>query len=445
MKRICIANATIINESRTFVGSVLIENDRIARIIAHDGQQQLPICDETVDAKGCYLLPGIIDDHVHFREPGLTHKADIESESRAAAAGGVTSYFDMPNTSPQTTTLKALEEKREIAAKNSLINYSFFFGATNTNAEELSRLDTKRTCGVKLFMGSSTGNMLVNEQNALERIFRTSPLPIMVHCEDSQIIDRNMRYYQSVYGFNPDIRFHPLIRSAEACYRSTALAVCMANESGAKLHIAHVSTAHELELIRPENPLITAEACIAHLLFCDKDYATLGTKIKCNPSVKTEKDRDALRKALTDGRIAVIGTDHAPHLLTEKEGGAATAVSGMPMIQFSLVSALELVESGILDIEQLVRLMCHNPAKLFDISERGFLREGYKADMVLIRRKPWTLTSDMVKSKCKWSPLEGKTFKWRVEQTFCNGIRVYDAQTDTFAEHQAGEEICFNR
>ena len=376
-------------------------------------------------------MPGIIDDHVHFREPGLTEKADIDTESRAAAAGGVTTYFDMPNTVPQTTTLEALEEKFALAAQKSHVNYSFFFGATNDNLALFPQLDSHRIPGIKLFMGSSTGNMLVDRRESLEQLFSSVKLPIMAHCEDTAIINRNMAQAKQLYGDDPKVIHHPEIRSEEACYESTRLAVELARKHHARLHIAHLSTARELELIDPS--LITAEATVSHLYFCDRDYANLGTRIKCNPAIKTERDREALQRALTDGRITVIGTDHAPHLLSQKEGGCAKAVSGMPMIQFSLVTMLELVDNGILSLERLVELMCHNPARLFEVRHRGYIREGYQADLVLVRpNTAWVCTKSVIQSKCGWSPMEGHMFLWRIERTLCNGHTVYtDGKVDT--------------
>ena len=378
-------------------------------------------------------MPGVIDDHVHFREPGLTEKADMDSESLAAAAGGVTSFFDMPNTVPQTTTLEALDEKFKLAAQKSHVNYSFFFGATNDNAQLFDQLDIHRIPGIKLFMGSSTGNMLVDRDEALHRIFSSAPLPIMAHCEDTAIINRNMaRFKEQMHTDDPDVAFHPLIRSEEACYASTKKAIELASEHHARLHIAHVSTKKELDLIpvsdiSSSTALITAEATVGHLFFSLEDYKQLGTKIKVNPAIKSLSDRDALRKSLTDNRICAIGTDHAPHLISQKQGGSAKAVSGMPMIQFSLVSMLELVDKGILSLERLVQLMAHNPALLFEVRARGFIRPGYKADLVIVRPDtPWTLTQDMILSKCGWSPLEGHTFSWRVEKTLCNGHLIYN-------------------
>ena len=419
-----ITGGTLVNEGQTFVGSIVIDGERIGQVLKGNKMPDASF-DEVIDASGCFVLPGIIDDHVHFREPGFTDKADIDTESRAAAAGGVTTYFDMPNTLPQTTTLAALDEKFEMASGKSHVNYSFFFGATNDNADLLPRLDAHRVPGVKLFMGSSTGNMLVDRQEALERIFAQSRLPIMTHCEDTDIINRNMLRARQLYGDDPKVTHHPEIRSEEACYESTRLAVELARKHHARLHVAHLSTAKELELFG-HDPNITAEATVSHLYFCDRDYYSLGTRIKCNPAIKTQRDRNALREALTDGRITVIGTDHAPHLLSQKAGGAAKAVSGMPMIQFSLVTMLELVDQGVLSLERLVELMCHNPAKLFEVRQRGFLREGYQADIVLIRPNTgWTVTKEVIQSKCGWSPMEGHMYLWRVERTLCNGHSVY--------------------
>jgi dihydroorotase len=422
--RTLIQSGTLVNEGQTFEGSIVIEDGKISQIIQRNITPEASY-DEVIDASGCFVIPGIIDDHVHFREPGLTEKADMDSESRAAAAGGVTTYFDMPNTIPQTTTLEALEEKFALAAKKSHVNYSFFFGATNDNTGLFPQLDVHRIPGIKLFMGSSTGNMLVDRREALEKIFSSSPLPLMTHCEDTDIINRNMAEAKEKYGEDPKVTHHPEIRSEEACYESTKLAVELATKHHARLHVAHLTTAKELGLLGKEKN-ITAEATVSHLYFCDRDYAALGTRIKCNPAIKTERDREMLREALNDGRITVIGTDHAPHLLTQKEGGCAKAASGMPMIQFSLVTMLELVDQGVLSLERLVELMCHNPARLFDVRQRGFLREGYQADIVLVRPNTgWTVTKDMILSKCGWSPMEGHMFLWRVERTLCNGHTVY--------------------
>ena len=428
MKRL-ILHGTLVNDANKFDGSVIVEDSKITKIVEGNTVPNASF-DEVIDASGCFVLPGLIDDHVHFREPGLTAKADIDSESRAAAAGGVTTYFDMPNCVPQTTTLEALDEKFKLAAQKSHVNYSFFFGATNDNVDLFSQLDVHRIPGIKLFMGSSTGNMLVDRREALEKIFSTAQMPIMVHCEDTDIINRNMAEAKRLYGDDPKVTHHPEIRSVEACYQSTKLAVELALKHHAQLHIAHLTTAKELELLTDG---VTAEVTPSHLYFCDRDYNALGTRIKCNPAIKSAADRDALRQAAADGRIAVIGTDHAPHLLEQKEGGCCKAASGMPMLQFSLVTMLELVDKGVLTIERLVELMCHRPADLFGVRNRGYLREGYQADIVIVRpNAAWTVTKDIIQSKCGWSPMENHTYLWRVEQTLCNGHTVYkDGVVDT--------------
>ena len=382
--------------------------------------------DEVTDATGCYVLPGVIDDHVHFREPGMTDKADIASESRAAAAGGVTSYFDMPNTVPQTTTIEAWRDKMERGAKDSVVNYAFFIGATNDNAGILNSIDCHAVPGIKLFMGSSTGNMLVDRREALERVFRIPGMPVMTHCEDTAVINANMAEAKAKYGDDPDVVHHPEIRSEEACWRSTSLAVEMARKCGARLHVAHVSTARELQLFTPNDPQITAEATSAHIFFSEEDYKIKGTKIKVNPAIKTKADREEIRRAMADGRISVVGTDHAPHLLAQKQGGCAKAASGMPMVQFSLPAMLSLVDEGVLTLTRVVELMSHNPARIFEVAQRGYIRKGYKADLVMVRPESrWTVTPDCILSKCGWSPMEGCTFNWRVERTWCNGHLVY--------------------
>ena len=434
----------MVNEGSRKRGTLIIEDDRIEEILEGDAQPVIPV-DEVIDGTGCYLLPGLIDDHVHFRDPGLTDKGDFASESRAAAAGGVTTVFDMPNCLPQTTTWQAYEEKWRIAAEKSVVNYGFLFGATAGNAYELEKLNPRKVAGVKLFMGSSTGNMLVDGVRSLQAIFEHSRLPIMAHCEDSHLIAANLERIQAICGDDPAIVHHPEVRNAEACYRSTALAVRLARETGARLHVAHLTTARELELFDPTDPQITAEACVGHLLFTDQDYPRLGSRIKVNPAIKTAEDREALRAALRSGKIYTVGTDHAPHRMSEKVGGCVRAASGMPLIQFSLVSMLELVDQGVLTIERLVQLMCHHPADLFQVENRGYLREGYKADLVLVRpHVPWTLTPNRIQSRCNWSPLEGHTFHWRVERTFCNGFPIYNRGHVT-DEKFRGQAVCFNR
>lgn len=446
MKRTLIHHAIIVNEGKKFAGSVVIEGEQIAEVIAGDARPA-QACDEEIDAKGCYLIPGVIDDHVHFRDPGLTHKADMSTETAAAAAGGVTSFMDMPNCNPQTTTLEALNAKFADAAHKCIVNYSFYFGATNNNADQLAQLDKTHVCGVKLFMGASTGNMLVDRMESLRKIFSEAGMLIATHCEDQNIIRQNTEYYKEKYGEDLDITYHPLIRSEEACYHSSALAVQLAKETNARLHILHISTARELELFE-DKPIaekrITAEACVSHLFFCDEDYKTLGARIKCNPSIKTAHDRDALRQALTTNRIDVIGTDHAPHLLREKEGGALKAVSGMPTLQFSLVSIFELVHQGVLTVEQLVQKMCHAPAELYQIAGRGYIRPGYKADLVLVNpESKWTVTPECILSKCAWSPMEGQCFHAQVEKTFVNGTVVYENGKVNTAHR--GQALTFDR
>lgn len=444
-----IEGGRIVNDGQVFEGSVMIKDDVFASI-AEGKDVPCGSYDKRIDATGCFILPGIIDTHVHFREPGLTEKADMESESRAAAWGGVTSFFDMPNTVPQTTTHEALEEKFAIASRHSHVNYSFFYGATNDNAADFLTLDVHRIPGIKLFMGSSTGNMLVDKYASLLSVFKTAAqvgLPVMAHCEDTDVINRNMAEMKKVYGDDPDVLMHPLIRSADACYESSALAVQLARTFGTKLHVAHLSTAKELSLpftglTDSGQPSITAEAVVAHLFFTSEDYITKRALIKCNPAIKTAEDRQALREALVDGQIATVATDHAPHLLAQKQGGCARAMSGMPMIQFSLPTMLELVDEGVLSIERMVELMCHHPARLFEVRDRGYIREGAKADLVIVRpQTPWTVTKDIIQSKCKWSPMEGHTYHWQVEKTFCNGHLIYNK--GEFDDSSRGEEISF--
>lgn len=458
---ILIKNGTIVNEGEQLKADILIENDRIKEIIKEGTNAQndgsFYNINKVIDAEGCYVLPGVIDSHVHFREPGLTHKADMESESRAAAFGGVTSVFEMPNTKPQTTTLEALREKEAIAREKMHVNYAFFPGATNDNIEELRQLDVHAVPGIKLFMGSSTGNMLVDKEEALDAVFALAKemnLPLMAHCEDTETINQRMEYYKQLLKTDdPDVKLHPLIRDEEACMKSSEMGVQFAVKHGTTFHIAHITTAAELELVNRVDilgasadkglPQVSAEATVAHLLFSVVDYGTLGARIKCNPSVKSFLDQQALRKALTNGTISTIGTDHAPHAIEEKQGGAAKAMSGMPMIQFSLVAMLSLVDEGVLPIEQLVRLMAHNPAQLFSVDDRGYLRPGYKADIAIVKREdtPWTVTKDCIQSKCGWSPLEGRSFNWHVAHTILNGNLIYS--NDCFDYSAKGEQITF--
>lgn len=427
--RILVKNATIVNEGERFVGSVMFNHKRIVEVLRENEKQHRKY-DMCIDAEGLYLIPGVIDDHVHFREPGLTSKATIYSESRAAAAGGVTSYMDMPNTKPQTTDLVSLRDKFKLAAKDSVINYSFYFGATNNNLRSFTHLNPRKVCGIKLFMGSSTGNMLVDGDNTLDEVFKRATLMVAAHCEDSDIIAENTQRIVEQEGEDPAVSFHPVIRSSEACYNSTKKAIELATKHGTRLHIMHISTAKELELLSNDrstkNKLITAEATPAHLFFCDSDYDELGAKIKCNPAIKSESDRDALRNAVMNGKIDLIGTDHAPHLLTEKSGGALKAASGIPTLQFSLIAMLQLCNEGVFDIETVVQKMCHAPADIFGIEGRGYIRKGYSADFVLLDPAgKHTIEKSDIMSLCGWSPFEGKTFDWSVRQTWVNGCCVY--------------------
>ena len=445
---ITIHNARIVNLGREYTGYVAIDGEFIHAM--GDGaapEALLAASQEVIDAAGMLLIPGCIDDHVHFREPGLTHKADIASESRAAVAGGVTSYMDMPNTKPLTITAEALEEKFDIAARSSLANYSFFIGATNDNIDTLLSIDNKRVAGVKLFLGSSTGNMLVDESDVLHRLFRECRTLISVHSEDEAIIRERRAFYTGRFGEDLSVFYHPLIRSAEACYVCTERAVELARRYGTRLHVAHISTARELELFWAEPLLdkrITAEACVHHLWFTDNDYASLGTRIKCNPAIKTTADRNALRDAVNNGAIDLIATDHAPHLLSEKQGGALTAASGSPYVQFSLIMMLELVRQGVFSTVTVVEKMCHAPAMLYNIDRRGILRPGYYADIVLIDTNTrHTVTKEDVLSKCGWSPLEGTTFHSRVVKTFVNGKCIYS--DGVVADNLASHPLKFNR
>lgn len=442
-----IYNAEIVNEGRRLHGYVVIDGEMIVQVgEGEPSAELLAVCGEQTNANGMLLLPGAIDDQVHFREPGLTHKADIEGEACAAVAGGVTSFMDMPNTKPATTTVELLEQKYERAAQVSPANYSFYIGATNENICELCKVDFAQVCGVKVFMGSSTGNMLVDDKETLRRIFSEIPSIVAIHSEDETIINRNKAYYSERFGNDLPIYFHPLVRSAEACYVSTARAVELAHECDTRLHILHISTARELELLESK-PLvdkrITAEVCVHHLWFCDNDYARLGNRIKCNPAVKTHGDRDALRAGLRKGLIDVTATDHAPHLMNEKQGGCLTAASGLPLVQYSLVAMLEMARNGVFTVEMVVEKMCHAPAVLYRIEKRGFIREGYYADLVLVdSNTSYIVEAADIKSKCGWSPFEGTYLHNRVHTTFVNGAKVYE--NGLVKKGIAGKRLKFN-
>ncbi len=425
-----IRNATIINEGRSFEGSVLIDGELISALFPGQIPDNiLRSCSDVIDASGCYLLPGVIDDQVHFREPGLTHKGDMLTESRAAVAGGVTSFMEMPNTHPQTVSIEELNRKFETAARKSVANHSFYLGATNDNISELLKADKKNVCGIKLFMGASTGNMLVDSERALRRIFAEVDMLIATHCEKEETIRENTAFFKQKWGEDIPIEYHPLIRSEEACYRSSAQAAGLADEYGSRLHILHLSTAREMSLLDTsplEEKRITAEVCVHHLWFTDTDYRRLGARIKWNPAVKTAADRSALRNALKTGKADVVATDHAPHLLSEKEGGCLKAASGGPLVQHALPAMLQLAAEGEFSKEFVVEKMCHAPAKLFRVKRRGFIREGYFADLVLVNpRKNHTVSAGNIFYKCGWSPFEGETFSHSVEKTFVNGNLVF--------------------
>jgi|TARA_B110000908_G_scaffold33451_1_gene40061 dihydroorotase len=446
-KSILIKNATIVNENNTFKGDVLIENEIIKKVAPSILVNDVDAL-EIIEAQGSYLIPGFIDDQVHFREPGLTHKANISTESRAAIAGGITTFIEMPNTVPQATTQALLEDKFKIAAKDSYANYSFMFGGTNDNLEELLKTDPKKVAGIKLFLGSSTGNMLVDNEAVLEKIFSSTKMIISVHCEDEATIRKNTATFIEKYGEDIPIRCHPMIRSEEACYLSSSKAIELAKKTGARLHIFHVSTTKETELFRNDIPLeekqITAEVCIHHLWFSDEDYEEKGTHIKWNPAVKSRKDRQGLWDALLDDRIDVLATDHAPHTLEEKTNTYLKAPSGGPLVQHAIVAILEKVKEGVISIEKAVEKMSHNPAKLFQIEKRGFIKEGFYADLVLINpNQPQTVSKDNILYKCGWSPFEGTRFSSSVTHTFVNGHLMYN--NGVFNDNMKGKRITFNR
>ena len=446
MRTVLIKNAQIVNEGTITSGDVLIEADRIAEIAPSISVKNADT--KVIDADGFYLIPGMIDDQVHFREPGLTHKATIKTESRAAVAGGITSFIEMPNTVPQATTIDLLEEKFAIAAKDAHANYSFMFGGTNDNLSEILKVDKTKVAGLKLFLGSSTGNMLVDNPKVLEEIFSKTDLLISTHCEDEATIRKNLEQAIAIYGDDIPMEKHPEIRSEQACYISSSQAIALAKKTGARLHVFHLSTAKETKLFDKKKPLkdkkITAEVCVHHLWFTSEDYASKGSKIKWNPAVKTKKDREGLWKALNEGRIDVIATDHAPHTLEEKDNVYTKAPSGGPLVQHALEALFEMHRKGYITVEKLVEKVAHNPAILFEIKDRGYIREGYKADLVLINpNAPWTVTKENIAYKCGWSPFEGTTFRARVTHTFVNGHLAYE--NGKIAKATKGERLTFNR
>ena len=446
MGKILIKNARIVNEGNIKKRDILIDGDIILEISECILTKSADI--KIIEANNKYLIPGLIDDQVHFREPGLTHKATIETESKAAVAGGITSFIEMPNTVPQCTTIARLEEKFSNAKNTSWANYSFMFGGTNDNLNEILKVDSKNVAGLKLFLGSSTGNMLVDNPEVIEEIFKKTDLLISVHCEDEKTIRKNLEEYLDKYGEDIPIEMHPKIRSEEACYISSSKAIELAKKTGARLHVFHLSTQKETNLFSNKKPLsekkITAEVCVHHLWFSEEDYKTKGTHIKWNPAVKTKKDRDGLWEALLDDRIDVIATDHAPHTKDEKSNKYLKAPSGGPLVQHALVSLLEMYHVGKISLEKIVEKACHNPAILFQIKERGFIREGFKADLVLIDLKsPWTVHKENILYKCQWSPFEGTTFKSKVTHTFVNGILVYD--NFKFPNKSIPQRLTFNR
>ncbi len=438
-----IKNARIVNEGSIIDGHILIHEGKIHTIFSQNDTLPGEVT-TLIDAGGKFVLPGVIDDQVHFREPGLTHKGDIYSESRAAVAGGITSFMEMPNTNPQTVTIEELEKKYELAAGKSIANFGFYLGATNDNIEEIRKLKPGQSPGVKVFMGASTGNMLVDDEKALDAIFADSPTLIATHCEDENVIQAQTKIYRDKFGEDVPINFHPVIRNEEACYRSSSRAVDLARKHNARLHVLHISTQKELELFDNTLPLeekrITAEVCVHHLWFENKDYATLGTKIKWNPAIKTAKDREGLRMGLMDNHLDVIATDHAPHTAEEKNNPYFKAPSGGPLVQHSLVAMAELSKQGLMDLPTLVEKMCHAPAKLFQVKNRGYIREGYWADLVILEDKQWTVHKDNILYKCGWSPFEGQTFSTRIALTLVNGNLSYEWK-DAASEHHFGDEI----
>ena len=444
MASILIKAATVVNENKQFVADILVKNGLIEKIAP---QIDAP-ADTVINAEGLHLLPGAIDDQVHFREPGLTHKANIHSESRAAVAGGITSFMEMPNTVPNTLTQELLEDKYQIAAQNSLANYSFFMGASNNNLDEVLKTDVKNVCGIKVFMGSSTGNMLVDNPVTLEHLFAQAPMLIATHCEDEATIQSNLAHYKQLLGENIPVKLHPKIRSEEACYLSSSMAVALAKKHNTRLHILHISTEKETHLFDNTTPLkdkrITAEACIHHMWFSDKDYETKGNLIKWNPAVKTEHDRDGILKAVLDGHIDVIATDHAPHTIEEKAQPYLQAPSGGPLVQHALVAMLELYHHNKITLEQIAEKMAHNVAVCFQIEKRGFIREGYFADLVLVKlNQPWQVNKSNILYKCGWSPFEGSTFRSTVKHTIVSGNLAWSE--GKFVSDASGKRMSFER
>lgn len=444
MGKILLKNGIIVNEGIIEENDILIVDEIIVKIAKDISDADA----EVIDCSGKHIMPGVIDDQVHFREPGLTHKGTIATESRAALAGGITTFMEQPNTTPQTTTIEKLEEKFATAANSAFANYSFLFGGTNDNLEELKKLDRNACSGIKLFLGSSTGNMLVDDEKVIENIFTNTEMVISAHCEDETTIRENLAKYKAEYGDDIPLELHPIIRSEEACYLSSSRAIALANKTGARLHVFHLSTGKETDLFQNDIPLeqkkITAEVCIHHLWFSDADYAKKGTLIKWNPAVKTANDRDMLWDALLDDRIDVIATDHAPHLLEEKNNVYAKAPSGGPLVQHALNAMLEKVKDGVISLEKMVQKMCHNPAILFQIEKRGYIREGYYADLVVADlNNPWTVTKENIAYKCKWSPFEDTTFSSKVIHTFVNGHLGYS--NGQFSEKRNAKRLTFNR
>ncbi len=453
--KLLIKNAQIVNETKIFKGSVLVEDGLISLITETNGSELK--ADEIIDATGLHLIPGVIDTQVHFRDPGLTHKGDLYTESRAAVAGGITSFFEMPNTVPNVLTQELLEDKYKLAAEKSWANYSFYMGTSNANADEVLRTDPKTNCGIKIFLGASTGNMLVDNPETLEKIFAEARLPIAVHCEDEPTIRRNAAEYKKRYGEDIPLECHPLIRSVEACYKSSKFAVDLARKHNTRLHILHLSTAREMELFeRGANKRITAEVCAHHLWFCQDDYAERGNKIKWNPSIKSASDREGLWQALLDDRIDVIATDHAPHTLEEKANTYFKCPSGGPLVQHSLLSMLEHYHNGRISLEKIVDKMCHSPARIFNILKRGYIRPGYHADLTLIdlNAKPWAVAHKNLLYKCGWSPFEGISMRSLVLQTIVNGKPVFKLDKDAlyanadafkFSDHKSSQRLSFDR